>query len=214
MKRAAFIGFGDFGQQIFSLAETVLQPEEVIVFDDIQASKPDTGTIKAFPFMEYSRPEFRDYDFFVCLGYKHLKLKQKIIQELTEKGYSLPALIHPTCYVSPMAHIGSAVYMYPMCNVDKNTVIGSGTLLNNSVTVSHDTKVGEVCYLCPGVTTAGFIDIGDRTFIGSGSVIANGVNIGADTIVGVGSVITKSVPPGASVIGNPMRILSKPLMLT
>ncbi len=214
MKKAAFIGFGDFGQQIYSLSETVFQPEEVIVFDDVQAANPQSGAIKALPFAEYSNPAFKDYAFFVCLGYKHLKLKQRIIRELTEKGYALPALIHPTCYVSPQANIGNAVYMYPMCNVDKNTVIGSGSLLNNSVTVSHDTKVGEVCYLCPGVTTAGFIEIGDRTFIGSGSVIANGVTIGEDTIVGVGSVITKSVSAGASVIGNPMRILSKPLTLT
>ena len=214
MKKAAFIGFGDFGQQIYSLAQTIFQSEKVIVFDDVQAAKPQTDAIEAFPFLAYSEERFNEYAFFVCLGYKHLALKQKLIQELTEKGYTLPSLIHPTCYVSPLAEVGNAVYMYPMCNVDKSTVIGSGTLLNNSVTVSHDTKIGEVCYLCPGVTTAGFIQIGDRSFIGSGSVIANGVNIGKDAIIGVGSVITKSVSDGASAIGNPMRILSKPLILT
>lgn len=214
MRKAAFIGFGDFGQQIFSLAELILEPEEIVVFDDTCVNKSPSIGFQAFPFQEYSNPRFKEYDFFVCLGYKHLKTKQNIIHELKEKGYRLPALIHPTCYVSPRATIGEAVYMYPMSNVDKNAIIGSGTLLNNSVTVSHDTQIGEACYLCPGVTTAGFIEIGDRTFIGSGSVIANGLKIGQDAIIGVGSVITKSVQEGASAIGNPMRILSKPLILS
>jgi acetyltransferase-like isoleucine patch superfamily enzyme len=37
--------------------------------------------------------------------------------------------------------------------------------------------------------------------------------VGTGAIIGLGTAVTKDVPPAASVIGNPMRVLSKPLKL-
>ena len=46
---------------------------------------------------------------------------------------------------------------------------------------------------------------------GTGTVIANGVSIGDDAVLGIGSCITRDVTAGSSVIGNPMRVLDRPL---
>lgn len=212
--KAAFIGFGDFGQQIFALAKQLYTLEHTIIFDDYYKSSVDLPTLQVMPFNEYSNNTYNNYHFFVCLGYKHLKLKQKIINQLLANQSILPNLIHPSSFVSNEAQLASAVYVYPMCNIDRNVVIGNGTLLNNSVTISHDTRIGECCYICPGVTTAGFITVDDRSFIGAGTVISNGVTIGHDVVVGIGTSVTNNISNEASTIGNPMRHLKNRLTLS
>ena len=57
------------------------------------------------------------------------------------------------------------------------------------------------------------INIGKDTFIGSGAIISNDLSIGENALIGIGSVITEEIPDGASAIGNPMRLLNRPLRL-
>jgi sugar O-acyltransferase (sialic acid O-acetyltransferase NeuD family) len=209
--KIAIVGFGDLGQQIYSLLKQTVVPEECIVFDD---GFSGGGDLRAYPFQDYIKDEFGEFAFFVALGYLRFDIKRKIFNELQERSRLIGRFTHPSCYVSPSAKIGAGTVLYPMCNVDKEAEIGEGVLINNSVTVSHNSVIGSGSYISPGAVISGRVKIGEQAFIGAGVCIANGVELGKNVRIGIGSVITRDIPDGASVIGNPMRILDKELRLT
>ena len=211
LPRIGFIGFGELGRQIAALASSpTSQAGEVLYFDDLAHAE---GVAGAVPFASFTDERYADTSFFVCLGYKHLKRKLEIVQQLAALGRTLPPLVHPSSFVHPTARVGRGTVAYPMCNLDKEVQIGSGVLLNNSVVISHNSVIGDGSYLSPGVVVSGFVSVGARTFIGSGAVISNGIKIGCDVTIGIGTVVVQDVPDHASVLGNPGRILNRPLRL-
>ena len=211
IKKIGLIGYGELALQIKQFLRERNNGSEVFhCFDDIQFKKKTKNSHK---FSDYMLDKFSDYEFYVCLGYKHPRKKKLIIEELLSKGRKVPSFIHTTAYVSPDALVEDGVIIYPMCNIDKNSVIGKGTLLNNSVVISHDNKLGACCYISPGVVSSGFVNIGSATFVGTMTAISNGVEIGSNCIIGIGSVVSKNIPRGTSAIGNPVRILKSKLVI-
>ena len=206
----AFVGFGELGRQVEALLPQPPRDDPVVYFDDPLTGR---GHASARPFAEFVDDRYRDYEFYVCLGYQHLETKSRLVRELMELGRRVPAFIHDSCQVSASAAIGSGALVYPMCVLDKDVSVGDGALINNSVTVSHNAAIGTCAYLSPGVVLCGYVRIGAQTFVGAGAVISDGVTVGDGVKIGVGTVVTQDIPPGASVIGNPMRILDRQLDL-
>ncbi len=211
MKKIGLIGYGELGQQVFNfLAHYYNNNTEYFYFDD---DKDSYSLTNCFSFCDYKLDDFADLTFFVCLGYKHLRLKVNIIKDLQKLNRSVLSFIHSTVYKDSTIKMGHGSIIYPGCIIDKDVVIKDGVLINNSVTLSHNCVISDGCYISPGVVISGKVIIGENTFIGSGSIVSNNITIGSDCIIGVGSVITKNIPNNSSVIGNPMKYLSKPLNL-
>ena len=209
--KIAYIGFGDLGKQLsLFLHQTVADEISEVYFDDNLFS---TEHLNSFPFLRYTDGEFDGYDFFVCLGYKNLELKTKILDQLKATGKKLPNFIHPSSIINPTTTLGAGVIIYPGCNIDQHVILEDGVLLNNSVTVSHNSVIGESSFIAPGVVICGNVKIGKENFTGSGTIISNNVELGDNVITGIGTVITSNVPSGSSVIGNPMKILTEKINL-
>ncbi|MEP0263899.1 acetyltransferase [Dokdonia sp.] len=210
-RKVAFIGFGSLGSQLFNFLNEELDiSDSLMFFDDIKLKEGDE---RSFPFNEFLNDEFKEYEFCIALGYKHLNLKREIISKLTRANRKLLTFIHPTSFIHSTAKLEDGVVIYPKCNVDQNVIIRSGVLLNNSVTISHDSVINEATFVAPGVVINGDTKIGSGTFIGSGSLIANSIKIGENVIVGIGTTVTKNIPDNNSVIGNPMKFLKKKINL-
>lgn len=207
----AIIGYGELGRQLHAFIKEQYAPATTFFFDDgcFERDEPN-----AFPFNSYMDERFADCAFFIGLGYRQLAAKAAVLQQLQAADRQLPSLVHPTAWVAPTAQIGEAVYVYPMSNIDKNVVLQHGALLNNTVTVSHDSVVGSCAYLSPGVVLCGFTQVGSGSFVGAGAVVANNVSIGHEVVAGIGSIITQNIPDGTHCIGNPLKILNKPIKLT
>lgn len=209
MRKLAFIGYGALAKQIINLVKPE-KDDELIYFDDIAFN----ANIKnASKFSDYLEEGYKDFTFCVCLGYKHLELKQKIVNELLANNRKLLTFVHHTAHIDETAKIGEGVIIYPMCNVDQNVNIKIGTLLNNSVVVSHDSTVGECCFLAPGTVLSGEVTIGSKTFIGSGSLISNSIAVGENCKIGIGSVIIRNLKDNSRGLGNPFKNI-KDLRLT
>lgn len=206
----AIVGFGDLGAQIASLLGFAGPGPDLVVFDDPAAN---SGAPYARPFEQYADPRFAGREFYIGVGYRHMAVRIRLVDTLAALGRRLPPLIHPSCHVSPGASIGPGCVLYPMCNVDRNAVLEPGVLLHNSVVVSHDSVVGTGSYLAPGVVLSGNVRVGQGTFLGTGTLVANGVSIGRFVRVGIGTVVTSDIPDNHSAVGNPARILSRPLRL-
>ena len=203
--KIAFVAFGELGSQLLEFAKIQYGPDTIVLFDD--KYQGDVGEVH--PFAEYQSKLFKDFLFFVSLGYKQLHAKKDIIEQLLAMGRRMPNLVDRSCFVSNGADLSQACYLYPMCNIDKDVRLRPGVLLNNSVTISHNTTIGSGSYLAPGVTVSGNVVIGDRVFVGSGSVVSNDVSIGNDVQIGLGSAVSKNIPADSVVIGNPMQFKSQ-----
>ncbi len=203
--KIAFIGFGELGEQIHALIKGKHDTSQCIYFDDVLYTNK---AINSLPFNRYNNDEFEDYYFIICLGYSLLKMKSKMLEELSKLNRNLISFIHPTSFVMSSASIGDGTICYPMCNIDKDVKIGKSVIVNNSVTVSHNSFIGDCCYLSPGVIISGNVVVGNNTFIGTGTVIANNLSIGNNVTIGLGSVITKNIPDNSFAIGNPMKFVN------
>jgi sugar O-acyltransferase (sialic acid O-acetyltransferase NeuD family) len=208
-REIGFIGFGELGKQIASMMEqSGYDPNLFRYFDDHFKHR------NSFSFHEFLDDAFSCLEFVISIGYQHLDLKEKIIQQLMSADRIIFSFIHPNSFISPSAKIGEGVVVYPMCNIDQNVTIESGVLLNNSVTISHNCTLGSAGYYSPGVILSGNVSVGSGTFIGSGSIISNGIKIGQKCQIGIGTVITNNLPDNSSVIGNPARQLNRRLTIT
>lgn len=211
MKKVAIIGFGVLGKQVLHFLKESNEIEKLLVFDDFVIENDQGATV--LPLKNYAGEEFKDYDFHIGIGYKHLAVRKEIVNQLKLLKRSIPSLIHPSCYISPHSTIHEACILFPKCNIDQNVVMASGNILHNSVTVSHDCTISECNYFSPSVTLCGNVQIGTCSFIGAGTTLSNGVAVGDNVRIGVASCITKKVDSDTSVIGNPQRILNKKLQL-
>jgi len=207
-KKIGIIGYGQLGHQI----ETFINEEQghdfvdFHYFDDISHGK---GHNKAFPFKDFDKNRFKDFDFYIGLGYNYLPLRMDICNKLLQNKRILKSFIHKTSYINPSAKIGHGVLIYPMCNLDQDVIIEDGVIVNNSVTLSHDTFIDKCTFISPGATIAGRVKVGKFCFIGTGTLISNYVTIGNNVKIGIGSIVTKDIKENLCVIGNPMKILEK-----
>ena len=207
MKKIGIIGYGVLGRQLeFFLREQNKSGIEIHYFDDLFHSMGNSNSYKFYDYRNFFSAE--TMEFYVCLGYKELKIKYQIIDDLQSNNCSVPSLIHSTSYVSPLAKIYNGVYIFPMCNIGQNVIIKNGALLHNSVTISHNSTISECSFLAPNVALSGNVEIGKNTFVGTGTVISNYVKIGDNVKIGIGSVVTQNIPDNTSCIGNPIKIVS------
>jgi len=211
MTKIAIIGFGVLGKQLFNFLNEKGEVKSIVAFDDFAERETYIDTL--LPFEKFLDDAFKDFDFYVGIGYKHLSFRRKVIQKLRSLNRNIPSFIHPTCYVSPYASIGEGCILFPNCNIDQNVTIENGNVFHNSVTISHDCLISESNYISPSVTLCGNIVVGSENFIGAGSIISNGVKVGNNALIGIGSCITRDVSSDSSVIGNPQKTLKNKLKL-
>jgi acetyltransferase-like isoleucine patch superfamily enzyme len=182
----------------------------MVFFDDVLCEQ---NAENCFPFESFLDRRFADYDFYIGLGYRHLSRKSEILHQLLAANRSAPSFVHPSCYLHPSCRVDDGCLIYPLFNIGQEVELARGVLLNNSVVVSHNSYVGEASYCAPGVVLSGHVTVGNGTFLGTGTLVANNRRIGDRALVGIGTIVTRDIPDGASAIGNPMRILRKPLGL-
>jgi len=207
LRTVAIIGYGELGCQVERMVVGQARPDQVYFFDDLRHAAKEKNSL---PFDAFHEPRFADAEFYVALGYRHLDRKKQIISQLLNYQRNLPNLIHPTCHVSQDVQMGVGCILYPMCNIDMNVIIGNGALIHNSVTVSHHCEIGDAVYISPGVVLCGRVRVEAASFLGAGAVVANGVTIASEARVAIGTVVSKNVPHHVSIIGNPMRVMSRP----
>jgi sugar O-acyltransferase (sialic acid O-acetyltransferase NeuD family) len=208
MKQIAIVGGGALGRQLLDLLGPISRPP--VIFDDGRLAAGEAGTL---PFAAFLDERFRDADFYVGLGYRHLARKLTILRALHAAGRRLPSLVHPSACIDASSHLEDGCVIYPLCNVGAHVRISIGALLNNSTVISHESSIGGAAYLSPAVVLSGRVTIGESAFLGAGVIVSNGCRVGAGSRIGIGSVVTQDVPDGSSAIGNPLRVLDRPLEL-
>lgn len=140
VNKILIIGAGGHGQVIAEIAKDLGYGK--IAFAD------DKSPIAIAKICEIDRLMDDYKDAFIGIGDN--RLREALISKLLSYGYSIPALIHPTAYISRTASIGIGTVVEPKAVVNANTVIGQGSIISVGAIVDHDVIVGEYCHINAG----------------------------------------------------------------
>ncbi|MBD3422628.1 MAG: hypothetical protein GF398_21135 [Chitinivibrionales bacterium] len=137
------------------------------------------------------------------------KLKQKISDDLSGRGFNFISAISRLAYVARSAKIGLGCIVNPNVTIMPNANIKDHVIIHSGCVIEHDAFIDEYANIAPGVSFGGNVSVGKRAYIYTGAAIIPKITIGNDCIVGAGAVVTKSVGAGEKVAGVPARSISQ-----
>ena len=140
------LGAGSHGEEVREIAKAIRIFDNISFLDDVKVGDDVVGRwadavrlIDKYPLA------------IVAVGDKLLRRRK--YKELTDNGFIVPTLIHPSAIVSGKASIG------PGCVVCANAI------------VDFDAKVGRGCIISAGATVGRNAELPDWSFLNNGEVV-------------------------------------------
>lgn len=165
MKSLLIVGAGNFPPEVEELARLRGYDRFAYVDDNPEARcQPVIGPLDLLlTFRE-------DYtDAIVAFGNNANRLQQtKVLQDA---GYNVPALIHPTAYVSPDAEIAPGCIIRAHCVVSRFVKLGLATILNVGALIDHDVEIGEGSHILMGAVVRNMVKLPPMSRVESNQVV-------------------------------------------
>lgn len=163
MKSLLILGAGGFGRMVAETAQA-LGYEKVVFLDDAVKDEAVIGMCCDY--------EIRHEEYPVAVAaFGNNKMRLYWTDKLLEKGYEVPAIVHPSAVVSPSAVLEPGCFVMQRAVVNTNTRIGRAVLVNSGAIVDHNSVV------CAGA------------HVGLGSVVKSDCTIESGCKVEAGEVI-------------------------
>lgn len=124
-------------------------------------------------------------------------LADEVVQRF---GLGFCTLVHPTAYVSPLATLGSGVFVGARSAIGPGAVLGDHVFVNRGATIGHDTHIGAFSRLQPGSNVGGLSRFGIGVTVGIGATVVERLVVGDGAFIGAGAIIAADVPAGARMI--------------
>ena len=156
MQNLLILGAGQYGMVAKEIAESMRKYDHIDFLDD---NNP-VAVGKLGDFENLSNV----YDSaVVAIGNSDFRLK--LIEELRNRGYNIPCLIHERAYVSPSAKIGMGSFIEPMTVVHTEVVVETGCIISAGVIINHNSTIHKGCHINCGcvVKARAVIDAKTRT---------------------------------------------------
>ena len=134
-----------------------------------------------------------------------LTTRRAIADDLRNRGYRLPSLIHPAATVSDGAVLDDGAQVMAGAIVQTGARIGHDVVVNTRAAVDHDCDIGDGAQIAPGATLGGNVQVGCDVWIGLGASVIQGVSIGNGAVIAAGAVVIDDIPAGARVAGVPAK---------
>ena len=169
MRKLLIIGAGGHGKVVAEIAESLGYREIAFLDDNHPAAIGKIEEMETF-IRQYS-------DAFVGIG--NNRLRGELLQRLSECGYRIPTLIHPTAYVSRSASIGAGTLVEPMAIVNANSCIGDGCIISVGAIVDHDASIGQCCHINAGAVISAGSAVEELQKIDAGEVVKGSTGLPA-----------------------------------
>ena len=132
-------------------------------------------------------------------------VRSEIFNNLLEKGYHFPSLVHPTAIIIRKTWIGCGVFINAGVIINAGVNISNNVIINTGAIIEHEVNIGEHSHIGPGVKISGRTKIGKKVFLGIGAVVIDKRILADNVIVGAGSVIIKDIESNSVYAGVPGR---------
>ena len=164
--RLIILGAGGYGRTVADVAAQAERFSEISFLDD-NSTAPDVAGKCA----EFER--FRDGQtaFYPAFGNNEGRLTW--LYRLQEADCTIPAIIHPTAYVSSTAQIGPGAVILPHAVVNTGCVVKAGCIVNCGAIVDHGCVLEEGVHNCVGTIVKAENRIPRCTKIEAGEVVQN-----------------------------------------
>jgi len=160
---------------------------------------------EALSFLEF-------YEFYhevpVLLGFGDNPTRQRMYNSLKSKGFSLPAIVHPSAIVSESAELMDASVVMPNVVINADAKIALGCIINTNAVIEHDCIIEDFVHISPSVSLAGNVKVSKFTHIGIGANVIQGICIGENVRVGSGAVVVKDLESNVTAVGVPAKVIS------
>lgn len=182
MEKLLLVGAGGFGRVVLEHASNFyscafLDDGEATIVDGIPVIGKTSEMASFYP----------DYKLLlVTIG--NNALRERLYKEAASIGFTFPNIIHPSAYVSPHAHIGSACVILNNAVVQNNARCGDGCILNPGVELHHDSSIGNHCLIYTNSVVRSLTMVGDRVWIGSNATVSTSAVVPDDAKIEDGKV--------------------------
>lgn len=133
-------------------------------------------------------------------------LKERLYDTWSSRGYSFPALVHPSAWIAPDVRLGAGVQVMAGVIIQPGCSVGENSILNTRSSIDHDCQIGSRVHVAPGATLCGTVSVGLGAFVGAGSVVIQGLQIGERAIVGAGVTLVRDLAPSQTIVGSANRM--------
>lgn len=166
--RLIILGAGGYGCTVADIAAQTGQFDEISFLDDNSTARDVIGKCAEFE-------RFRDGQtaFYPAFGNNEGRLKW--LYHLREADCAIPAIIHPTAYVSPTTRIEAGTVILPHAIVNTGCEAKAGCIVNCGAIVDHGCILEEGVHICVGAIVKAENRIPRCMKIEAGEVVQNRV---------------------------------------
>ena len=205
MSGLLIVGAGGHGRVVADAAEESGKWSRVAFVDDRYPAIQESGEWPVLGPIANCRCWIGEYpDAVVAIGDNRLRLSQ--LRRLSQVGYRLPSVVHPTAYAGRRVELGAGSVLMAQAVVNAGARVGDACIVNTAAVIEHDCELADGVHVSPGAALAGGVRVGECSWIGIGASVIQEVRIGADAIVAAGAAVVRDVADGRTAVGIPARL--------
>lgn len=185
---------------------------EVVAFV-IHTEYKDIDTFHELPVVGFEKVEElyppKDFMFFAPMtGAKMNKNREKVYNQIKNKGYGLITYISTKATVYPGAEIGENCFILEDNTIQPYTTIGNNVILWSGNHIGHHGKIDDHVFFTSHVVLSGHCHVKSYCFFGVNATIRDFITIEEGTLVAMSASIVKNTEQWGVYIGNPAKLKS------
>ena len=188
-------GVGEFAQEIFLYLKK-FSKFQVIGFS-IHKEFIKENSLFELPIIPFEELENNyspnEVSMLICVGFSKMnKKREKVFEQVKQKGYKLENFIHPSNQLWDEFEIGENCIILENNVIRPNVKIGNNVIIENNNVISHHTIISDNCYVTSHAIIAGHVTIKNNCYLGINCTIRNRVTLEKECLIGAGAVILKN----------------------
>ncbi len=145
----------------------------------------------------------------IAIGIGSIGIRRRTVQQITDSGYEIEAVVDPTATVSMTARVGAGAYIAAGATINSQASLGTATIVNTGAIIEHDCRIGDFAEVAPRAVLGGQVFVGSGAFVGMGAVVRQQQQVGSGSVLGAGAVLVSDLPDNALAYGVPARLIEK-----
>jgi UDP-N-acetylbacillosamine N-acetyltransferase len=210
MKNIVLFGLGDFAQLVYYFF-SIDSSYRVVAFT-IHKSYMKCSQFMGLPIICFEEmvenypPD--SYEMFVAIGYRSMRSREEIYQEVKSKGYKLVNYISHRAIIDGQCTVGDNNLLMSNAHVEPFVTIGNNNIFWSDSLICHNSMLGNHNFIAAKVIVGGFSTVGNKCFIGFDATIAQHIKIADESLIGAKSLILADTDNYGKYLGIPGRKVS------